>query len=71
MGARPGYNVRFLGTGMSTGTRSKANKNKVEDLYKTALETPDKRKAKPDYPIYTSTPAETSFPVSRPVKRRF
>jgi len=38
LGARPGLKCAILETGMSDGTRSKVNKDEIEDLYKTALE---------------------------------
>jgi len=63
--------VRFFGGGMTDGTkgtigtRSTINKDELEDLYKTALETPYKtRRTKPkssnSNPIYSSTPGIAS-----------
>ena len=56
---------------MSDGTRSKSNKDEIEELYKTALQTPDKRKSK-HKTIHTSTPfvpSTSTPPVDPPLEK--
>lgn len=66
MGARPGLKCAILETGMSDGTRSKVNKDEVEDLYKTAIEPYNKPKniRSISTPLHTSTPK----PISKQVQ---
>ena len=55
---------------MSERTRSQSDKDIVEELYKTALETHSqsrKRERKSRHPLFSSTPAETTNPIAKTI----